>query len=55
MTREYQREYYARQYSAGLDRRGPIVQVPDDIERLEHHEPCFLCGSARGCRHRMAA
>jgi hypothetical protein len=31
------------------------VIVPADIERVSEHEPCFLCGQARGCRHRWAA
>jgi hypothetical protein len=30
----------------------PVVVVPDNVVRLETHEPCLLCGAARHCRHR---
>jgi hypothetical protein len=29
-----------------------VLTVPEDVERRESHEPCFMCGVRRGCRHR---
>jgi hypothetical protein len=49
------REEYARKYAGGYNRTGQPVRVPEDVQRAEHHEPCFYCGTARGCRHRVAA
>jgi hypothetical protein len=47
------REEYAREYSGGYNRQGPPVIVPNDVERLSEHGPCWMCGTARGlCRHR---
>jgi hypothetical protein len=51
------REEYKRRWSTGhaMDHGRP-VQIPDDVIRLSEHEPCFMCGTARGlCRHRRAA
>jgi hypothetical protein len=27
----------------------------ENVQRVAEHAPCFLCGQARGCRHRMLA
>jgi hypothetical protein len=51
------REEYARNYSTShaMD-HGRSVIVPENIQRVSEHEPCFRCGNARGpCRHRKAA
>lgn len=50
------REDYAKHYSGGYARTGGPVHVPEDVQRVSVHEPCFQCGTARGlCRHRIAA
>lgn len=46
------RESYARDWSTNHQRKGYVPTVPADIERRAHHEPCFLCGQAHGCKHR---
>jgi hypothetical protein len=35
----------------------PNVAVPDDVRRVDSHEPCFFCGVRAGlpCRHRSLA
>lgn len=45
------------QYKLGWEVRGLTrhIVVPEDIERVSEHEPCFRCGQARGCRHRRMA
>lgn len=51
------RAKYQEQYSTGHARNeaGVRTYVPEDVERLTVHEPCFFCGEARGlCRHRRA-
>jgi hypothetical protein len=50
------REEYARNFSSGHARNGGPVIVPPDVERVSVHEPCWMCGEARGlCKHRRAA
>jgi hypothetical protein len=50
------REEYSRRWSTGHARdHGRPTIVPEDIQRVEHHTPCFMCGTARGCKHRLAA
>jgi hypothetical protein len=49
------REDYARDYATGHAKTGRPVIVPNDVMRLSEHEPCFLCGQARGCKHRGAS
>ena len=50
------KKYYAENYSTGHALRGGRVQMPEDVERVCVHEPCFYCGEARGlCRHRKTA
>jgi hypothetical protein len=50
------KEEYALKYSGGYARNGGPVQVPENVERAVVHEPCWMCGEARGmCRHRRAA
>jgi hypothetical protein len=50
------KEEYHRNYSTGHAMNGAPVRVPDDVERVSVHEPCWMCGCARGlCRHRKAA
>lgn len=50
------REDYARDYATGFDRRGPLTSVPEDVERVAVHEPCFRCGVSRAlCKHRRLA
>lgn len=49
------KEDYAKNYSTGhaAASAGSRTFVPEDIERVCVHEPCFFCGEARGlCRHR---
>jgi hypothetical protein len=49
------REEYHRLWSTGHAREfaGRTTIVPDNVERLSEHEPCWMCGTARGlCRHR---
>jgi hypothetical protein len=52
------REEYARRWSTGhrMDHGRPVI-VPDDVERISEHEPCFYCGTRAGlpCRHRRWA
>jgi len=56
VARDYARDYFVRNYSSGLDRRGAVVVVPEDVQRVAIHEPCPFCGVARAmCRHRIAA
>jgi hypothetical protein len=53
MNREEYQRHYAGKHA--IDHGRPVF-VPDDIQRLAEHEPCFYCGTARGlCRHRRAA
>lgn len=52
--RENTRIYRARHYGTILpfaSRAQSAVDVPDDIERRDTHEPCFKCGAAGECRH----
>jgi hypothetical protein len=50
MTRK---EYYQRNYATSHAKNGGRVQVPEAVERVSVHEPCFFCGEAKGlCRHR---
>jgi hypothetical protein len=50
---EARKREYARWYSTGHARTGQPVHVPEDVQRLESHEPCLRCGQARGpCDHR---
>jgi hypothetical protein len=42
-------------HSAGFARKGPRVDMPDDVQRVAYHEPCTFCGTARGCKHRLTA
>lgn len=53
MNRDTYKLKWSTTHSHGL--LGPKVVVPDDVVRVDEHAPCFLCGQARGCRHRMAA
>jgi hypothetical protein len=52
------REDYARNFSGGhaMDHGRPVI-VPDNVERVSEHTPCFLCGVRAGlpCRHRRIA
>lgn len=51
------RAKYQRLYATGhaIDHGRP-VHVPENVERVSIHEPCFMCGTAKGlCRHRRAA
>lgn len=47
--REYQRLYASPKAVRSAPRP---VDVPIDAIRLDTHEPCFLCGAARHCKHR---
>jgi hypothetical protein len=51
------RAKYERLYSTGHARdHGRPTIVPENVERVSVHEPCFRCGIARGlCKHRIAA
>lgn len=49
------REEYALKWKGGHARKGNSVTVPADVERVQWHEPCGFCGTARGCKHRLAA
>jgi hypothetical protein len=51
------RDEYARRWSTGHARdHGRPTIVPENVERVSVHEPCFMCGTARGlCKHRVAA
>jgi hypothetical protein len=49
---------YQRRWSTGHARdHGRPTIVPEDIQRVTEHEPCFMCGVRAGlpCRHRRAA
>lgn len=47
------KEEYRKNYSTGHALNGARTFVPEDIQRVSVHEPCFFCGEARGlCRHR---
>lgn len=53
--RRYRERYYNATFEPGVRSQPTNVTVPDDIERVEHSEPCFRCGIARGpCKHRVA-
>jgi hypothetical protein len=46
---------YKKRWHSSVGKVHPIVHVavPDDVQRFEGvPEPCFLCGAARGCRHK---
>lgn len=49
----YSRDYARRNYHA-ITPRSPLqsVTIPEDVERLEEHRPCFNCGTRGACRHR---
>jgi hypothetical protein len=53
------REEYARRWSSGARDFNRVVDcdVPQDVERVTEHEPCFYCGVRAGlpCRHRRWA
>lgn len=52
------RAKYQRLYKTGHAKEQSYqqVHVPADVERVSIHEPCFMCGTAKGlCRHRRAA
>lgn len=51
------RDDYARQWSSGHARTGQRTFVPENVQRVTEHEPCFMCGTRAGleCRHRRAA
>lgn len=52
------KQEYARRWASQAPSFQRVVEpkVPDDVERLFEHEPCFMCGTARGpCRHRRMA
>lgn len=53
--RRVKRDEYARLYASANLRNGSPIIVPENVERRDEHEPCFLCGQARGCKHRWAA
>lgn len=46
---------YTDEYSGTYHTRARPIIVPENVERLSEHEPCFRCGQARGCRHRRMA
>lgn len=56
--RDY-RAKYQRLYSTEhrVHDHGRPTIVPDDIERVSEHEPCWFCGVRAGlpCRHRRIA
>ena len=52
------RNEYLRHYSTGHARNhGRPTIVPDDVKRVDEHEPCFFCGTRAGlpCKHRKLA
>jgi hypothetical protein len=57
--RRVKRREYDRLYKSGPASNvrvdGARIVIPADVQRVEHSEPCFLCGTARGCRHREVA
>lgn len=49
---------YQRRWATTLNRNeGQRIIVPEDVMRLDDHEPCFFCGTRAGlpCKHRRWA
>lgn len=51
--RRSEKAYRERHYSEASSLLCVVnIDVPENIERRESHEPCFKCGDRDGCRHR---
>ena len=53
MSSESKRRYAEHfKHPTGIRHQPTRVTIPANVERQMYHEPCFLCGGARSCRHR---
>jgi hypothetical protein len=54
-TTAQRRAYYDKHFRNTMKREQPShLRVPESIERVEFHAPCFQCGARGECRHRRS-